>query len=268
MYRAITQSVTAGEALNYYRFYRPGVDGSARTFRWEQPCAQYVTGPNLNLAFPFDGAFAAASQPPGRRVLSLGGVPHRAPVVWQRPDVSVRNGLLTLNPMIVDAMSEARGYGMALACWMWALELLLESVESFSTQKLNLAGLCLGLSVAASLAFAAPAAALLAVYLVWSRGSGIPRIAARNLVLIALLTAFVLLVIPMNRRGVEDARLGATSCGKPSMNSRLYRWELHLRLLAQSLGSRLQWWLLPAWRQPSATGSGAMRRWSGWRGRR
>ena len=113
--------------------------------------------------------------------------------------------------MIVDAMSEARGYGMALACWMWALELLLESVESFSPQKLNLAGLCLGLSVAASLAFAAPAAALLAVYLVWSRGSGIPRIAARNLVLIALLTAFVLLVIPMNRAEWKTLAIGATS---------------------------------------------------------
>ena len=87
--------------------------------------------------------------------------------------------LLTLNPVIVDAMSEARGYGMALACWMWALELILESVESFSAQKLNLAGLCLGLSVAASLAFAAPAAALLAVYLFWSRTGGNGRTGGR-----------------------------------------------------------------------------------------
>jgi len=113
--------------------------------------------------------------------------------------------------MIVDAMSEARGYGMALACWMWALELLLESAESFSAQKLNLAGLCLGLSVAASLAFAAPAAALLGVYLLWSRGSEDPRGAARNLVLIAVLAAFVLLVIPLNRAEWKTLAAGATS---------------------------------------------------------
>ena len=69
-------------------------------------------------------------------------------------------GLLTLNPLVVDALSEARGYGMALACWMWALELILESVQSFSAAKLNLAAMCLGLSVAASLAFAAPAVCL------------------------------------------------------------------------------------------------------------
>ena len=47
----------------------------------------------------------------------------------------VVTGLLTLNPVVVDAMSEARGYGMALACWMWALELILESMESFNAQK-------------------------------------------------------------------------------------------------------------------------------------
>ena len=47
-------------------------------------------------------------------------------------------GLLTLNPLVVDALSEARGYGMAMACWMWALELILESTQSLSVQKLKL----------------------------------------------------------------------------------------------------------------------------------
>ena len=55
--------------------------------------------------------------------------------------------------------------------------------------------MCLGLSVAASLAFVAPACALLVVHLLWSKG--------RTPVLVAFLTAFVLLVDPTESRGVE-----------------------------------------------------------------
>src|ERR1019366_6859316 len=128
--------------------------------------------------------------------------------------------LLTLNPVVVDALSEARGYGMALACWMWALELLLESVESFSPQKLKLAAVCLGLSVAATLAFAAPALALLVVFLAWSNsGAGTPSsvppgrvpFPGRVLVLIFFLTAFVLLAIPLDRAEWKTLAVGATS---------------------------------------------------------
>ena len=97
---------------------------------------------------------------------------------------------------------------MALACWMWALELILESVESFSESKLKLAAVCLGLSVAAALAFAAPAVALLAVFLAWS---GWSRPHSRDLVLTFLLTAFVLVIIPLNHAEWKTLAAGATS---------------------------------------------------------
>ena len=45
--------------------------------------------------------------------------------------------------MVLDAMSEARGYGMALACLIWALELMLELAEQFSEAKFNLAAVLL-----------------------------------------------------------------------------------------------------------------------------
>jgi hypothetical protein len=123
-------------------------------------------------------------------------------------------GLLTLNPIVVDALSEARGYGMALASWMLALELILESVQLFSLQKLNLAAICLGLSVAAALPFAAPAVALLAVFLLWSKTTGGPGASACqfvNLALIFFLTAFVLLAIPLNHAQWKTLGVGATS---------------------------------------------------------
>jgi hypothetical protein len=128
--------------------------------------------------------------------------------------------LLTLNPIVIDALSEARGYGMALACWMWALELILESTQSFSVQKLRLAAMCLGLSVAASLAFLAPAVALLSGFLMWSNSGGADgapsgSVRARPpgcaLPLIAFLTSFILLVIPLNHAQWKTLGIGATS---------------------------------------------------------
>src|ERR1017187_7074748 len=106
-----------------------------------------------------------------------------------------------------------RAAGMALASWRWALELILESVQSFSLQKLNLAAICLGLSVAATLPFAAPAVALLAVFLLWSKTTGGAGASARqfvNLALIFFLTAFVLLAIPLNHAEWKTLGVGAT----------------------------------------------------------
>jgi hypothetical protein len=211
VYRAITQSVTVGEALNYTAFIGPPWTEALSRFDGNNHVLNtllvristsrfHLTELSLRLPSLLAGVFYL-------------WVVFRMARRWFGNGMMFLfvTGLLTLNPMIVDAMSEARGYGMALACWMWALELLLESAESFSVQKLNLAGLCLGLSVAASLAFAAPAASLIAVYLLWSRGSEDPRGAARNLVLIAVLAAFVLLVIPLNRAEWKTLAAGATS---------------------------------------------------------
>src|SRR5450759_5273017 len=170
LYRAMTQSVTPGEAWNYDRFIAPA---------WAEALARFdVNNHVLNTLLVRISTARFHLTELSLRLPSLlaGGlylwVVFRMARRWfgdSLPFLAVV-GLLTLNPLVVDALSEARGYGMALACWMWALELILESTQSFSAVKLNLAGMCLGLSIAASLAFAAPACALLAVLLVWSKG--------------------------------------------------------------------------------------------------
>ena len=211
VYRAITQSVTAGEALNYTGFIGPP---------WTEALGHFDANNHVlnTLLVRISTSRFHLTELSLRLPSLLAGVFY----LWAVFRMARRRfgdgmmflfvtALLTLNPVIVDAMSEARGYGMALACWMWALELILESVESFSAQKLNLAGLCLGLSVAASLAFAAPAAALLAVYLFWSRTGGNGRTGGRPLALIAGLVAFLLLVIPLNRAEWKTLAVGATS---------------------------------------------------------
>ena len=218
VYRAMTQSVTPGEAWNYDRFIAPG---------WTESLARFdVNNHVLNTLLVRISTARFHLTELSLRLPSLlaGGlylwVVFRLARRWfgdGLPFLAVI-GLLTLNPLLVDTLSEARGYGMALACWMWALELILESVESFSVQKLNLAAMCLGLSVAASLAFAAPAIALLVAFLVWSKTSGwkggVPSGSACQpgaLALIVFLTAFVLLAIPLNHAEWKTLGVGATS---------------------------------------------------------
>src|ERR1019366_6368580 len=212
LYRAMTQSVTPGEAWNYDRFIGPSCTEALSRFD--------VNNHVLNtLLVRISTAGFHLTELSLRLPSLLAGVLYlwvvfRMARRWfgDGPAFLAVVGLLTLNPIVVDALSEARGYGMALASWMLALELILESVQSFSLQKLNLAAICLGLSVAATLPFAAPAVALLTVFLLWSKttgGAGASACQFVNLALIFFLTAFVLLAIPLNHS--EWKNVGATS---------------------------------------------------------
>ena len=120
-------------------------------------------------------------------------------------------GLLTLNPMVIDALSEAHGYGMAMAAWILALELILQATQQFNVRNLNLAAVCLGLSVVASLAFAAPACALLGVAMLWFKGERDPDGRRPYLPHLMFLTMFVLMTIPVNRAQWATLGIGATS---------------------------------------------------------
>src|ERR1017187_5309688 len=219
LYRAMTQSVTPGEAWNYDRYI-----GSA----WKEAFAHFdVNNHVLNTLLVRISTSQFHLTELSLRLPSLLAGVFYLWVVFRMarrwfgggPQFLAVVGLLTLNPLVVDALSEARGYGLALACWVWALELLLESVESFSAQKLKLVTVCLGLSVAATLAFAAPAVALLVVFLAWSNSgpgapSGVVRGRAPNarvLALIFFLTVFVPLAIPLNRAEWKTLAVGATS---------------------------------------------------------
>jgi hypothetical protein len=129
--------------------------------------------------------------------------------------------LLSLNPLLLDHLSAARGYGMALAFWMWALELMLEYLESgqpLVSQKLNLninmAAVCLGLSVASNLAFIVPAVALAFGFAVSLGTTGPARGLAhftQHFAIPAFVTAFLVLVIPLDHADFATFNKGATS---------------------------------------------------------
>jgi len=69
---------------------------------------------------------------------------------------------LSLHPFVLDFMVAARGYGMALALWMWALAVVLDMLSSDKAEpgELVQAGVALALAVTANLVFVLPAAAL------------------------------------------------------------------------------------------------------------
>src|SRR5205814_5791887 len=64
---------------------------------------------------------------------------------------------------------------------------------------------------AASLAFAAPAVALTVTFLAWGRDSGWPRREGVRFVLLAFVTAFVLVAVPIDHPDPRSFLQGATS---------------------------------------------------------
>ena len=73
--------------------------------------------------------------------------------------------LLALNPYVLDFLSAARGYGMAVAFFFVTLWELLEWMREPKKGRMALAGVALGLSVSANLVLAPPAAGLAVPFL-------------------------------------------------------------------------------------------------------
>jgi hypothetical protein len=94
--------------------------------------------------------------------------------------------LLAIAPLAWQCFSTANGLGLALALAVWALE----SVP----KKLNCAGICLGLAVAAHLAFAIPAG-LIAAIIAWRNWSCSRAVEA--FLIPAVVASFIFLVLPL-----------------------------------------------------------------------
>lgn len=206
VYRAALCDVTPGEAWNYDRYVAPS---------WHESLGQFDT--NNNFINTLSGRISTSTL--GRKEIAL-----RLPALlagllyywaaWRLARrlfcdgwaFAVAVALLTLNPVMVDAAGEARGYGMAMAAWMWALDAILLYLEQLDSRKLNRAGLLLALSVASCLSFIIPAMglAMAATFAAgWKR--------ARDLWLPMTVLLFVLLVLPLNRVLLSDFAAGATS---------------------------------------------------------
>src|SRR5664280_1405784 len=128
LYRAMTQSVTPGEAWNYDRFIAPA---------WTEALASFdVNNHVLNtLLVRISTAWFHLTELSLRLPSLLAGVLYlwvvfRLARRWFGDGLAFLAviGLLTLNPMVVDALSEARGYGTVSYTHLRAHETVLDLV--------------------------------------------------------------------------------------------------------------------------------------------
>jgi hypothetical protein len=137
--------------------------------------------------------------------------------------------LLSLNPHLMDFMSAARGYGLALGLFLWALDRALKYVETPANRALvPKVAFGLALAVTANLTLLIPAAGLgvifLLVLLLDKELGGAERAAQRwglafgRFVTPATLTAYAILVLPLSTAGNDSFYVGQPTVAKSLMN--------------------------------------------------
>jgi hypothetical protein len=163
LYRAITQSIVHDEALTY-QLYLAGP--AARIFDLFDANHHFLNTLLMKVSVSLFGLSEWSMRLP-----ALAGAALYFAAVYRIGTRHFRTvaasllmaGLLTLNPLILDFMVAARGYGMALGMLLWALAILLDHLRDPASQSpwdLLLGGAALGLSIAANLVFLVPAAVL------------------------------------------------------------------------------------------------------------
>ncbi len=152
--------------------------------------------------------------------------------------------LLSLNPLMLDYMSAARGYGLGVALFLWALlQMLLFTDAGADRSRIFKAGLGLGLAVAANLTLLAPAAALGAVFLALLAADaglgGAPRasrrisVAVDHFLLPGMVTCFVIVILPLTKAHRDNFYVGVSTLGdslRSLLAPSLYHSPLNRRL--------------------------------------
>ncbi|MEK7753337.1 MAG: glycosyltransferase family 39 protein [Acidobacteriota bacterium] len=198
VYRARTQSFTADEALTYNNY----VSAPLRATLTDFDANNHVLNTLLEKV---SAALFGASEFTLRLPSLAGGALYLAAVFLlcrrlfgQGAMLIVSVAALALNPLVLDYLSAARGYGMALGLFLWAVEFLLRYFDQARPEHLYRASLALGLSVAANLTLAFPGVALVSLcgaVLVRRREWGA---LADQFLLPGFLAAFILLAIPLS----------------------------------------------------------------------
>ena len=178
VYRAFTQSIVYDEALTWQLYILGPVSNIFRVFHANHHFLNTV------LARLSTAVFGVSEW--SMRLPALAGAALYFTACYRFARTAFGDGfsmllavaLATLNPLVLDFMVAARGYGLALALWMWAAALLLDafSRQAFKPLQMVAAGSALALAVTANLVFVLPAAALagITVFLIRDRSASPP----------------------------------------------------------------------------------------------
>ncbi len=219
VYRAWTQSITADEALSYNSFIAKPI---SHVF------VDYEAGNHVLQSFlsKISVLLFGLSEFTLRLPSLLGGLLYLVSVFrlsrflfGGRWLTALSVAALSLNPFVLDYLSAARGYGLGLGFLLWAMYHLMRYFDDSRQLRLYKAGLGLGLSVASTLVYLYPAVALIglvsAILVADGALSGAPGEAGRRFWIAAdqfagpaLLTAFLILVVPLSRATREHFYYG------------------------------------------------------------
>ena len=260
-YRAATQSITADEAFTYNHF--AGGDEPVKVydanhhvlFTWLARASVTCFGlPEFTLRLP---AVLAG-------FFYLAGVFLLSRRLFCSPGLFLLSAAsLSLNPFLLDFLSAARGYGLALALFLWAFYLLARDLETASEAapgRTRPAALCLALAMAANLNFAVPAAALAGVFSLaaaWRRPPFARRLLglAGQFLALGLLPAAALLAWPLRTASRSNFYVGVETLRQTLQGAVFYSF-CHAAPQAPSALQNLLW-DVSSWFVPAALGLGA-----------
>lgn len=253
LFRAATQSITADEAFTYNHF--AGGDEPLRVydannhvlFTWLARLSVGIFGPSeLSLRLPsvlggwlyFAGVYRLASLLFAEGWLFL-----------------LAAASLTLNPFVLDFLSAARGYGLAMAFFIWAIYELARGMqeEDLPAARVHRAAIWLALAAASNLTLGPPAAALGATFsllAVWRWPPLACRLSwlARHLVLPCALLAIAILALPLRTATRANFYAGVDSL-RQTLQGLVFYSFCHARPEAPSYLATLLWdwshWFVP-----------------------
>ncbi len=184
-------------------------------------------------------------------------------------------GITCLNPYVLDFFSAARGYGLALALFLWGLLELtryLAGAREHAACALYRGGVAFGLAVAANLTILFPVSAALVVFagmrLAESGLAGLGSV-IDNLALPALVVAALILILPLAHAGTENFYYGSKSLSETSL-SLVYASAIHhpepgierlgpavlwvaYKVIPALFGVLGLWWLVMPWLRQTAS---------------
>lgn len=221
IYRAATQSITTDEAFSHNLF----LAGSFSRLFNSYDAAHHVL---YNILAKLSITIFGLSEFTLRLPALLGALLYLT-AIWRLshrlfaygPLFLLLLALLALNPHVMDYMSAARGYGLALGLLLWALERALRLLECPNPRLLYQAALASAFSVSANLTLLVPCVGLalllgLAV-LADAHLSGNLPLRARfwrlvdGFFLPGAVTAFVILILPLTKANRSHFYFGAAS---------------------------------------------------------
>jgi len=221
VYRAATQSVTTDEAFSYNLF----LSGSwSRLFGGYDAAHHVLYSIFAKISITVFGLSEFTLRLPALAACLLYlAVAYRLcrRLLPDGPLFLLPLALLTLNPHLMDFFSAARGYSLTLALLLLGLDQALGFIEAPSPSALRRIALILALAVSANLTILVPAAALAALLSLATLLD--PRLGDRlpargrfwplidNLLLPSMLTAFVILILPLTKARPDHFYFGASN---------------------------------------------------------